>query len=241
MDNGKNLNFTTQTMKTLVLLSESELLKLCVSALGSLGAKMHVSTTVNTVWELYGKPGRDYHGKLHILHTISWVVANITSNPALNISKPRLIIALFYHDAICVPGSTKNEEESREMMVRDLTRMGVLDAEIKQIAVDILDTKHQTEPETEEGKCMVDADISGFALPIEDVWADTGKLFKESGKDVPIFAKCTTAFLQMLLSRSRIYYSLHMSEAESVARTNILELVERLGDVVTGQRHMVVA
>jgi len=220
-------------MKTLTLLSEAELLKLCISALGSLGAKMHVSTTVKTVWELYGKPGRDYHGKLHILHTIGWVVANITSNPALNISKPRLIVALLYHDAVCVPGSTTNEEESCEMMVRDLSRMGVPDAEIKQIAVDILDTKHQKEPETEEGKCMVDADISGFALSIEDVWADTGKLFRESCRDARTFAKCTGAFLCMLLDRPAIYQSRFMVEEEVVAQANIRELVARLSRIST--------
>lgn len=222
-------------MKTLTLLSETELLKLCVSALGSLGAKMYVSTTVTTVWELYGKPGRDYHDKLHILHTISWVVGKIKSNPALNISKPRLIVALLYHDAICVPGSTTNEEESREMMVRDLTRMGVPDAEIKQIAADILDTKHQKEPETEEGKCMVDADISGLALPVEEVWADTNKLFTESGRDACTFARCTSAFLQMLLDRPTIYRSQFMIEEEPVAQANVCELVARLGKITVGQ------
>lgn len=225
-------------MKTLTLLSETELLRLCISSLGSLGAKRYLSETVFAVWRLYGKPGRDYHGKLHLLHTISWVVGKITSNPALNISKPRLIVALLYHDAICVPGSTTNEEKSREMMVDDLTRMGVPDVEIKQIAVDILDTKHQEEPETEEGKCMVDADISGLSLSMEEVWTDTNRLFTESGRDACTFATCTSAFLRMLLDRPTIYWSKFMVEEEIVARANVCELVARLGKISVGKKDL---
>jgi predicted metal-dependent HD superfamily phosphohydrolase len=107
------------------------------------------------------------------------------------------------------------------------------DTEITQISIDILDTKHKDVPETEEGKCMVDADISGFTLSIDDVWADSVKLFSESGTNMIAFSRCIRAFLQTLLVRPSIYQSAYMTEQEAIARENISEIVERSDAVIS--------
>jgi predicted metal-dependent HD superfamily phosphohydrolase len=224
----------TLHMKTL---SESELIKLFISSLGSLGAKQYLSSTVERVWGLYEEsPRRIYHAKPHIVYVVSWIVHHIKSNPTEGIFLPRLIASMLGHDSIYNIGSVTNEKDSASLAHLDLTHMGVRLHHVTCIERDIMDTCHQCEPDSMEGKCMADADLSSLTRAPDLLWVDTHKLWQESGKDADSFARGNSGFLKSLLGRPRIYYSPYMTkDDECNARTSITEIVRRLDAGLLGK------
>lgn len=218
--------------------SEKELLQLFVDSLGSLGAKRYLTSTVERVWSLYTeKPGRIYHAKPHIKHVVRWILERVgRSDPKLGIFIPRLITSALWHDAIYIIGSGVNEKESALLLDRDLTSVGVQRHHIDLMVNNVLDTQHKKEPETMEGKCMVDADLSSLALPFDKVWEHTLDLYRESGKKGVDFAKGNSSFLETLINRSCVYYSPFMTQDdENTARKNIIEIIRRLNGWVSGE------
>lgn len=220
-------------------LSESVFLGVCVSALKNLmessfpqgkipdqfkGAPEKV---VNRVWGKYkSRTPFTYHDKIHILSVASWVLHNVTRTR--DISHDALYIAVLYHDVIFNPLSHANEEHSVEVMVSDLVSLGITDDFIKQISECILDTKHDKTPKTETGKCMVDADLYSLANPIEEVWSDTRRLWKESGRSAEDFAKGNASFLRPIIDRPTVYYTCYMHTHETTAWENLVSVVDRL-------------
>lgn len=228
------------------LLTESEFLKLCISALGSMGAQRKVSIKVNETWERYKEGSSDiYHAKPHILYAASWVMNIVRkSDPSKQVFIPSLLTALLYHDAIFVVGAKDNEELCAELSVRDLTDMGVQDNHIKLVSMDIMQTKHAACPDYNEGRVMVDADIASLSTPnIEAFWADTNRLWKESGKDAETFARGNSAFLKSLADRG-VYCSVPMYVTyidEARAQQNIAVITKRLDEGLLGVTPVLVA
>lgn len=220
-------------MKTgnFTLLTEDEFLKLCVSCLGSMGARKLAPQKVAQTWALYKEGSSEiYHAKPHILYVASWIMSTINrSDPSKGVFIPSLIIATLYHDAIYVVGAKDNEELSAELTVRDLVKMGVPDKQIRRVSSNIMHTKHMVCPEDQEGRCMVDADLASLTTPdIRNFWANTNRLWKESGKDAATFAPLNSGFLRMLANRG-VYKSLWMTKGdEQQAQDNIADIIELL-------------
>lgn len=214
----------------------SELITQCISSLGLLGATAVSPQVVGQVCQEYARSNaRVYHDTDHILHVASWIQDKTSLYPNPHVLTSTLMLATLYHDVVYQIGSLENEELSAERAARDLAAMGVRFQYIARIVSDIMDTRHQCEPETMEGRYMVDADLSSLALPIEGFWENTNQLWQESGKDAASFAKGNSAFLKSLLTRPRIFYSPCMDVEEKIARANISVITRRLDEGLLGQ------
>ena len=232
----KNTRTLTQSiiiMKTFPILTESEFLQLCIRSLNNLCTTGDASKTVNDVWAKYpaGSPAK-YHAKPHVLYAASWTCAH--TDPGFDftessgVSQSTLLISLLYHDAVYIPGASNNEELSAELAASCLRDIQVPNSLIKSVCKNIMCTKHDTDPEYTEGRCMVDADLSSLASPdVEVVWHDTTRLWQESGMSEG-FADSTIAFLQNLAKRD-VYRSRFMSPQDRYqAQVNIAEITRRL-------------
>ena len=213
----------------------SDLITACISSLGLLGATKVSPRVVERVCQEYARSNaRVYHDTEHILHVASWIEGKTTLYPNPRVLPSTLMLATLYHDVVYQIGSLENEELSAERAATELASMGVGSQYIARIVSDIMDTRHQGEPETIEGRYMVDADLSSLALPIEGFWENTNQLWQESGKPADVFAKGNSGFLKSLLARPRIYYSPCMDVEEKIARANIAEITRRLDEGLLG-------
>jgi predicted metal-dependent HD superfamily phosphohydrolase len=126
----------------------------------------------------YNEPQRRYHTLAHIDHCLSM----FDQCKSLAINPDALEIAVWFHDAIFVPGKPDNEALSAELY-RDLSA-GVHTDEFREL-VDklIMATLHNESPlDDSDAAYMVDIDLSSFGLPWEDFLRDSRHLREESAE-----------------------------------------------------------
>lgn len=168
----------------------------------------------------YSEAVRAYHNLSHIesmlAHGVKWR-QHFTNWPAV-------FFAIWFHDAVYVPGKGDNEARSADMAQRDLVRLGVEPALIKRVVALILATKdHHIECHDAEGRLFLDLDMAILGAPVE-VYGAYCQGVREEFRSIPrvIFNGGRRKFLKQQLALDFIFaHPLGRDTWEIKARDNI--------------------
>lgn len=167
----------------------------------------------------YNEPQRRYHTLDHIDHCLSMfdLCKSLADNP------DALEIAVWFHDAIFVPGKPDNEALSAELYL-DLSA-GVHNDDFREL-VDrlIMATLHDGRSlDDRDAGYMVDIDLSSFGLSWEDFLRDSQHLREESAQISDAeYARKQKAFRSCLLARPRFFQTdFFRQHYEQQARDNL--------------------
>ena len=149
----------------------------------------------------YSNTGRYYHNLDHVFHCLNQL--DLASQV---IPHPEAVeMALWFHDAVYVPGNADNEQKSAELFLHNAAACfsGDFKNKVKNL---ILVTTHKDIPKDEDECFIVDIDLSSFGSDWSDFLTDTGNLRKEQ-PDISDQAYCQAhaRFLNSLLARKRIF------------------------------------
>jgi predicted metal-dependent HD superfamily phosphohydrolase len=166
----------------------------------------------------YSEPGRFYHSWSHVDHCLVEF-----DRAAGRIGQPDAVeLALWFHDAVFVPGARDNEQRSADLLCK--WGEGLFSAPfIAKVYELILLTTHRQPPEPGDESYLLDIDLSSFGLEWPDFLRDTLLVRKEQAH-VPdtVYYPSHAKFLQMLLGRPHIFYTDFFRERyEESARRNI--------------------
>jgi predicted metal-dependent HD superfamily phosphohydrolase len=167
----------------------------------------------------YATPRRHYHDLAHVLDCLrkaDEVYERLTEGRAVD-------AALLYHDAVYDATRSDNEERSAELAARSLAVMGE-DASFIAIVRDlIMDTRHVVSPASNDGRYVVDIDLSILGEPAERFDAYERAIRQEYGHVTEeAFRAGRAKVLRAFLDRPRIYGTdFFRDRYEATARANL--------------------
>ncbi len=170
---------------------------------------------------LYGQPWRRYHCFSHI----EWCLYYFDECRQYADSPDALELAIWFHDCIYTIGASDNEALSRDWFLDHSE--GYLEESIREfVAMYIMDTYHRDNPSSEDGKLMVDIDLSNLGAKWDIYIKDSEAVMAELMLLEPVTERSVKeqvlVFLQNLLDRKYIYHSPHYrTYFETMAQTNI--------------------
>ncbi len=178
--------------------------------------------------DAYREPQRFYHTLEHIEHCLGM----------LELCKPELghpdavELAIWFHDAIYVPGAPDNEAQSAALYRRlaDGAHAGDFVARVVRL---IMATLHDGNSlEDADADYMVDIDLSSFGLEWEAFLRDSKNLRRErpavSDED---FYRNQGDFQKLLLARERFFHSeFFQRRFEQQARANLARYFDHIGE-----------
>ena len=170
------------------------------------------------VVERYSEPQRSYHTLGHIYHCLTQLdgARHLAEDP------DAMELAIWFHDIVYETAAGDNELRSARLF-DSLLGPHMAPERAARVHRLIRDTEHPIEPEDNDGRLMVDIDLSSLALPWEDFMRDTQAVCRElSHVSEAQLAEGKCNFFKQLLSRSSIYLTTHFRERlEAQARANI--------------------
>ena len=192
-------------------------------AMRGIGAPMLRDDIYRELVSAYTGPDRHYHDIRHIADCLREFdgVRHLAHNP------DALQVAIWFHDVVYDGRRMDNEEQSAEVAADALQRLGASDAFIEQVQQLILFTRHNTEPDTPDGKLMVDIDLTSLALA-PDRFDENSRSIRSEYLHVPdeTFVRNRNDMLGGLLKRPRIYYTdVFYDRCEGQARENLERVV----------------
>jgi predicted metal-dependent HD superfamily phosphohydrolase len=167
----------------------------------------------------YTAPGRHYHDLGHVLDCLrkaDGVYERLTEGRAVD-------AALFFHDAVYDPTRSDNEECSADLAERHLRAMGEGATFIAIVRDLVMDTRHVTSPASNDGRYVVDIDLSilGEAANRFDGYE---RAIRREYAHVPeeAFRAGRAKVLRQFLDRPRIYGTdVFRDRYEAAARANL--------------------
>jgi predicted metal-dependent HD superfamily phosphohydrolase len=161
------------------------------------GNPMHASHALNVLTEHYTQSHRKYHTLEHIAYMFK------TANDHAVLLTEAQKIAIWWHDAVYVPGSKTNERDSIVLMINTIK----LPHDLLDRVVGMIEDTITHVPRTKESEIVSDLDMFGFAAPTIDQTRFTKQIYDEF-KHVPI-KDFRTGRLQFLegVKAAPIYYS----------------------------------
>ena len=183
---------------------------------------LNLSTRANLV-TLYSEPQRHYHTIEHIYNCL--IEYKKYCNDIKTLESVKIIEAIWWHDAIYLPKSNTNEEDSAELYVMQAKEQG-LDRnhlqEIEEIKEMILCSKHHI-PKTENEKIFCDIDMSILGYNDAEYLKYTSGVEKEySFVPQNIFCNGRLVFINKLIDSKRIFHTDYFhNKYEIKARSNL--------------------
>jgi predicted metal-dependent HD superfamily phosphohydrolase len=171
----------------------------------------------------YTRPSRHYHNLEHIRHCLREL--DRVRTDALDASASTAVeAAIWFHDAVCNPRRTDNEQRSAELAATSLAAVGAGRSFIAGVTRCILATRHgAAKPATAEEKLMVDIDLSIFGGTSEEFDAYDAAIRREYAH-VPEEEYCggRAAVLQRFVDRPAIFHTRAFRDRyESIARDHL--------------------
>ncbi len=178
--------------------------------------------------DAYREPQRFYHTLEHIEHCLGM----------FELCKPELEqpdaveLAIWFHDAIYVPGASDNEAQSARLYRRHASGAQA-DEFIALVSRLIMATLHDGNTlDDADANYMVDIDLSSFGLDWEAFLRDSKNLRRErpavSDED---FYRNQGDFQKLLLARERFYHSEFFQQRfEQRARANLARYFDHIGE-----------
>lgn len=187
--------------------------------------KSQINLLKEFVISKYSEKHRYYHNLSHINYLLEesrkYKFADIES----------IELAIWFHDVIYNPKSSKNEIESAELAVDKLTELGLVAEKIAKVEKIILATqKHDSTGLDSDGKLFLDLDLSILGANPE-----TYQKYKEAIRKeysfVPwfLYKRSRRKILENFLQRETIYFTDEIRQSiESNARLNIQQEIKEL-------------
>lgn len=167
----------------------------------------------------YREPHRRYHGLDHLRDCL----AELDAAPAPGADRELAEAALWFHDAVYVPGAADNEARSAELAAGALRRAGVAPARANEVARLVRLTDHASPAADPVAALVCDVDLSILGREPPD-FAEYERRIREEYRAVPeaFYRTGRSAVLSRLLARDSIYRSPYFqSRYESAARRNL--------------------
>lgn len=175
------------------------------------------------------------HRYYHNIHHINFCLAQLELVPELNWHEEMIVTyAIWYHDAIYNPYSSRNEEMSAALFRTEHCNSHIdLRLHLSSIEDAILETAHHTTDLIEPAHTtalMLDIDLAGlgqswdtFSINGEDIRLEYSHLDDET------FIRGRIKFLEALKARKSLYYTKFFHHTyELVAQTNVDSELKRL-------------
>jgi predicted metal-dependent HD superfamily phosphohydrolase len=211
------------------------------------------TSALNLLIPLYNSPQRHYHNLAHIHYCLAKLDECRKHIPLNSTQLGVLTLAIWFHDAVYSPFKwtyTSNEKESADLFkewwkkeyslhpatekeIRELDdiRNAVVEAILFTekhleftIASELPNFRYTTTP------IMLDIDMSGFARGFEEVYKDSGKIFKEYealGLPEKVMLQHRIDFLEALLKKESIYNMAYFKDTHEIpAQHNIESVIE---------------
>ncbi len=104
----------------------------------------------------YGDPARAYHTAAHVSHCLG----ELDRDRSLAARPDEVELAVWFHDAVYVPGAGDNEDRSADWALRALTSAGTAPGPAQRIHALVLATRHSTIPADPDARLLCDIDLS---------------------------------------------------------------------------------
>jgi predicted metal-dependent HD superfamily phosphohydrolase len=174
----------------------------------------------------YSEKHRHYHTTQHIDHCLH----ELDSAMSLARDPAEVELALWFHDAIYDPHSSKNEERSADWACELLTRNHASADRVGHVRDHILATRHQAVADDPDSRLLVDIDLSILGVP-EGLYEEFEVNVRKEYRWVPslLFRRKRAEILESFLARPQIYTTqLFRDRYETTARHNLAKAIERL-------------
>jgi predicted metal-dependent HD superfamily phosphohydrolase len=191
-----------------------------------------------TLLARYAEPHRRYHTAKHLAKVLR-TIDELAGDHDLFLVR----LAAWFHDAIYAipPGQLPNEEASARLALRDLSRAGLEQEDLTQVARLVrLTATHQPGSRDPEGELLCDADLAILAAPPEEYAAYVAAIRAEYAP-VPE-PEFVTGRLEILtqLAEGEIFRTGKGRALSDAARANLLaeceSLEARLEELVQGSK-----
>ena len=174
----------------------------------------------------YGEPGRAYHTARHICDCL----AQLDSVRATALRPDEVEAALWFHDAVYLPGGSDNEDRSAALAEASLLACDVPPEVAQRIGQLILATRHLTLSDDPDTQLLSDIDLSilGRDPAVFDEF-ERGIREEYDWVPEPIYRSSRTEILSGFLRRRSIYQTgMFRSRFEAPARANLERLIKKL-------------
>lgn len=174
----------------------------------------------------YSEKHRHYHTTKHIDHCLR----ELDSALSLAQQPAEVELALWFHDAIYDPHSSKNEERSADWACELLERHQARADRVERVRTHILATRHEAVASDPDSRLVVDIDLSILGVD-EAAYAEFEANVRQEYRWVPaiLFRRKRAEILESFLARPRIYTTdLFRDRYEARARINLGRAIEAL-------------
>lgn len=174
---------------------------------------------------IYEDPARTYHNLDHIQS----MLVKLTESERYAVHPHRIILAIWFHDAVYDPTRNDNEVKSAEYWMQKMTPL-VLDEVLIWGKMAILATINHFPNPDPDIQLLLDLDLSGLGSPWETFMAQS-EAIRQEYIHVPddLFRKGRAEFLQNMLTRHRIFGTEYWhNKLEEQARANMQRAIKCL-------------
>jgi predicted metal-dependent HD superfamily phosphohydrolase len=195
----------------------------------NLVASFGVSGSENVYADLvaaYSEPHRYYHTTTHVDDCL----AQLDQAQRIAEAPHEVELALWFHDAIYKPASSKNEAESAKWAKEFLRSVDAPEEQQARIFDYIMATKHDGEPDSGDATVVVDIDLSILGREAEDYDLFEERIRKEyKWVPGPLYRRRRIEVLESFLKRRSIYGSECFCDLyENPARRNLERAIRGL-------------
>jgi len=191
-----------------------------------LGAQGSGASVFAQLTAAYAEPGRAYHTAEHIRDCLAELdlTLDLAQHP------DEVEAALWFHDAVYLPGASDNEGQSAEL-ARTALSMGAVPREVTdRTAALVLATKHASVPSSPDEQLICDIDLSVLGREPEIFDAFERRIRREyAWVPEPTYRRERSAVLSGFLRRRSIYLTDQFRHRyEASARANLQRLLDQL-------------
>jgi predicted metal-dependent HD superfamily phosphohydrolase len=194
------------------------------SRLGALGDGLSVFSRLAAA---YAEPPRAYHTATHIQDCLS----QFDLSRATAQRPDEVEAALWFHDAVYLPGRSDNENRSADLARAALSEGGVAPKVAQSVAELVLATRHLAIPDQPDAALLCDIDLSilGRSPGIFDQFER--QIRREYARvPEPTYRSARSEILQRFLRRPTIYQTPFFRQRyEAAARANLTRLLKEIG------------
>jgi predicted metal-dependent HD superfamily phosphohydrolase len=182
---------------------------------------------VDELLRAYNEPHRRYHGVDHLRDCLE----QLDGAPATGETRDLAEAALWFHDAVYIPGAADNEARSAEWAAGALTEAGAPQGRAHEVARLVHLTDHARPAEDPLGALVCDVDLSILGRPPEEFAEYERRIRAEYDRvPEPLYRMGRASVLAGLLAREPLYRSDHFRALyETAARRNLKRSLESLG------------
>ena len=191
-----------------------------------LGAKSDGTAVFDRLLRAYAEPARAYHTATHINDCLD----QFDRHRALVSNPDEVEAAIWFHDAVYLPGASDNEARSAELATSALKAAEVSPARIFRIGALILTTQHSEIPSDPDAQLLCDVDLSilGRLPPAFDAYE---REIRQEYAWVPEaqYRQARSRILAGFLTRAAIYQTAAFADRyEPQARKNLTRALANL-------------